>query len=269
METTGPREAGTTRFGPHELGGLGPLELEHPPGTFAPTIASRTALRAVAEHRHALRGVGIDWGCGVGGLAILAAKASGVERVVGLEQSRADVEIARANARRNGVAERCRFVVADSYVPLDAGERAELEELRRRVDFLLSNPPASAGDDGFGFRRRVLAEGRAFLRPGAPVFLSISSQYGMERIRGLEADAPGFRWRGVLVTTEPVPFDAARADLRANLAQYAAEEARGGERYDFRRPDGSALDATEALARFHATGASPLSCWQVHAFVRE
>jgi SAM-dependent methyltransferase len=261
-----------TRLGPDELGELGalaPLELAHPAGTFALTIASRTALRAVAEHRRELGGIGIDWGSGVGALAILAAKASGVERVVGLELSPADVEVARANAVRNGVAERCRFVVADSYVPLDAGERAELDALRGKVDFLLSNPPASTGDDGLGIRRRVRAEGRAFLRPGAPVFLSISSQFGMERIRGLEQDAPGFRWRGVLVTTELVPFDASRPDLRANLELYAAEEARGGRPYDFRLPAGSAGDARAALAHFHSTGASPLSRWQVHCFVRE
>jgi hypothetical protein len=258
-----------TRLGPDELGALGPLELAHPGGTFALTIASRTALRAVAEHHAELRGIGIDWGCGVGGLAILAAKAPDVERVVGLELSRADVDAACANARRNGVAERCRFVVADSYVPLDEGERAELDALRGRVDFLLSNPPASVGDDGFGFRRRVLTEGRAFLRPGAPVFLSISSQYGAERIRGLEDDAPGFRWRGVLATTELMPFDASRPDLLANLELYAAEEERGGRRYDFRLPDGRAGDARTALAHLRATGASPLSRWQVHAFVRE
>jgi hypothetical protein len=258
-----------TRLGPDELGALAPLELAHPGGTFALTIASRTALRAVAEHHAELRGIGIDWGAGVGGLAILAAKAPDVERVVGLELSSADVVVARANARQNGVAERCRFVVADSYVPLDAGERAELDALRGKVDFLLSNPPASTGDDGFGFRRRVLAEGRAFLRPGAPVFLSISSQYGDERIRGLEDDAPGMRWRGVLVSTGPVPFDLTRPDLRANVELYAAEETRGGRRYDFRLPNGGACDARTALTHFRATGASPLSRWQVHAFVRE
>lgn len=263
----GPAHPGTeTLLGPDEVGDLGPVVLRHPSGTFALTPASRIALRAVAAQRRVLSGTGLDWGAGVGGLAIVAARIPGVDEVVGLELSRTDVETARGNARRNGVEGRVRFVAADSFEPLDRADGPLVDGLRGRVDFLLANPPAAPTGDGFAFRRRILREARAFLRPGAPALVQISSQYGTARIRGLELDVPGVRWSGVVASTERVPFDLERPDLLASLELYARAEDEGGRPYAFRDPGGGALTAREALERFRAGGGSPLSRWQVHAF---
>ena len=68
------------------------------------TPASRLSLLGVAAHRALLRGVGIDWGSGCGCLAIEAARAPGVDHVVGLERDPVSVELARENAALNDVA---------------------------------------------------------------------------------------------------------------------------------------------------------------------
>lgn len=44
-----------------------------------------------------------------------------------------------------------------------------MDSLHGGVDFVLSNPPSSQGDDGFGFRREVL-RGREFLKKGGKAY---------------------------------------------------------------------------------------------------
>lgn len=254
------------------LGPLAPLWIRHPRGTFAPTPASRVSLAAIARWGELLSGIGIDWGTGTGCLALAAARLAAVERVVGLELSAANVHVARENAVRNGLKDKATFVEADSYAPREAEGRRLVAELRGRVGFLLANPPASYGDDGFSFRRIVLAGARDYLQPGASVFLSLSRQYGMERVLGLTRDAPGYEYERLLASSGRVPFDLGRADLLSSLEGYAAEEERGGLPYVFWAfPEGGADEgatsgAREALARFRADGLSPLTEWQVHLF---
>ncbi len=147
-------------------------------------------------------------------------------------------------------------------------EQRELESYRGRIDFILANPPASEGDDGFGCRRRVLKEGKDFLAEGGVVFLNISSQYGAERIDRLCQEALGFRHQGVLSSTDWVPFDLGRSDLLECLELYAAEERKGDLEFAFKAPGGgeAMIDARSALAFFHRTGEGPLTKWQVHLF---
>src|SRR5262245_45992336 len=105
------------------VGGLGELRILHPTGTFALTPASLIALHAIGKHQELLSGTGLDWGAGTGCLAIAAAKAPGVCRVVGLEISEANVAVARDNARRNDVADKVFFFLSDSYSPRDPSDR--------------------------------------------------------------------------------------------------------------------------------------------------
>ena len=251
------------------LGVLGVLTFAHPPGTFAPTPATLTALRAIALHGDRLWGEGLDWGSGVGCLAIAAARVPGVTHVLGLELVEANITAARENARENGVADRVVFIHSDSYTPFHAGDRARLEAQAGRGRFILANPPSSSPHgDGFEFRRVVMRGAGRWLAQGGVVFLSVSEQYGPERVGALEADAPGFRLDGVLASTDLVPFDMTRADLAADVETYAAEERRGGWPYVFHdaADPSSRLTAVEALDRFRATGLSPLSRWQSLCF---
>ena len=259
-------------FPPDRTNGLGALEFEHPPGTFAPTPASAISVRAICDHQELLGENGIDWGSGIGCLAIAAARIGAVRRVAGLEIEEANVRAARRNAERNGVNGRVRFLHSDSYAPFFAEDREALEDLAGRARFVLANPPASDGDDGLGFRRLVLRGARRFLAPGGVVFLNISSQYGSRRIGRLSAEVGGFLHEGVLSSTDWMPFDLMRDDLRRCLENYVAEEQRGGEAYVFgdpeRRDCEATMNAREALAAFRETGRNPLSKWQTHLFRR-
>jgi hypothetical protein len=259
-----------TTFTREMTGGLCELRLLHPPGTFAPTPASLVALEAIGKHRELLTDQGLDWGSGIGCLAIAAARVPAVQRIVGLEISDANVAIARTNAQQNGVSDKAAFVLSDSYLPRAVGDRAVLKELEGRVNFILANPPSSEGDDGFGYRRIVLRGARSYLIPGGVILLNISYQYGQRRVEGLCQDAPGFVYGGVLASTDWVPFDVNRPDLLQCLHWYAVEESRGGFNYTFRNPgagDEKAMNAQAALVHYERTGQSPLSKWQTHLFV--
>jgi methylase of polypeptide subunit release factors len=259
-----------THFGRDELGGLGAIEIAHPPGTFAITPASRIAVDAIVRHQDRLAGTGVDWGSGTGCMAIVAARIPAVQFVIGLEIVAANCEVARRNAERNVVDHKIRFLTSDSWQPYDSAERAWFDAHAGRIDFVLANPPSSSPvGDGFRFRRVVLRGARRFLRPGGVVFLNVSEQYGQQRLLRLLRDAPGFRYDGLLATTDFVPFDMRRADLVVDVETYAAAEARGDPLYTFRDPADRerVIDARAALAHYRSTGESPLSRWQMHAFV--
>lgn len=249
-------------------GGLGEIQILHPPGTFTLTPASLISIQAVVENQRLLTGRGIDWGSGTGCLAITAAKVSGVNHVVGLEISEANVSIAQENARLNSVEDKVTFMLSDSYTPFSDADRQTLETLTGQVNFILANPPSSEGDDGFGYRRIVLEGARKFLMDGGMVFLSISRQYGSRRIERLSEEIPGFVYHGILASTDWVPFDLSRPDLLHCLELYAQEEQQGGLEYTFPDPDhpDKSMNAQSALCYFRRTGVSPLTQWQTHLF---
>ena len=244
--------------------GLGEMEIKHPQGTFAVTPASLVSLKAIGIHRRHLSGNGIDWGPGSGILSITAARIEAVTKVYSLEIVPANVETARENARFNAVADKTEFFHSASFSPFDKTDGETVAALKCKVQFVLANPPSSAGDDGFDFRRRILGEAPDFLTDGGVVFLSISYQYGQRRIASLTNDAPGFTHRGVLATTDWVPFDLNRSDLLDCLRAYVQEERRGGFDYEFALPGEQADDlvnAQAAMAYYERTGESPSSKW--------
>src|SRR5437879_10060930 len=81
-------------------GALGTIEILHPARTFAPTPATLIAVEAIAEKRALLSGTGIDWGSGVGCLAIAAARIETVGSITGLEISSENLVAAHQNAAR-------------------------------------------------------------------------------------------------------------------------------------------------------------------------
>ncbi len=250
-------------------GPLGTIEILHPAGTFAPTPATLIAVEAIAEKRALLSGTGLDWGSGVGCLAIAAARIETVGSITGLEISSENLVAAHRNAARNGVAHKTAFLLSESFSPLREDDRKFLDALRGQTDFILANVPSSEGDDGFGYRRIVLRGATDFLRPDGVVFLNVSYQYGTDRVRLLTEACPSFVWDGILASTDWVPFDLSRPDLLQCLQAYAQEEQRGGLAYTFPCPEGAQekrLSAREALVRFQKTGQNPWTKWQVHLF---
>ena len=197
------------------------------------------------------------------------AKIPSVQKVVGLEISDLDIGVARANAKENCVEQKLSFFHADSFVPFDAAARKKMNQLAGQVDFLIANPPASDGDDGFQMRRNISASARKFLKPGAPVCIQVSIQYGFERVSSLANPNTGLKYERLLASTPWVPFDLGRADLRELIDQYSLYEQESGTLYQFGNPDDggvTTVDARTATRVFHKTGQSPLTKWQVHLF---
>ena len=251
------------------IGSLAPVTIRQPTGTYALTPASRITLRTIADHRELFNGVGIDWGCGTGCLAIVAAKLPAVKRVIGLDKIELNVDVAERNAIENGCSSKAVFLHSDSYLPSTAAGRKMLDELVGSLDFVVANPPASPGDDGFSFRRLVLSGARELLKDGAVALLQISIQYGTTRIERLASETPGFTHEKMVGSSDWVEFDQGRSDLRHQLEEYAIEEQRGGIKYAFgdpRRHGQSSINAREALDLFQETGVSPLTQWQVHLY---
>ncbi len=243
--------------------------LDHPEGTFALTPASHILITSILQHRQLLCGIGIDWGSGVGCAAIIAAKVADIQRIIGLEIEKANLDAAIENAKQNGVFGKVQFMLSDSYSPFDEADRVRLSELQGKVDFIVSNPPSSEADDGFSFRREVLRGAKAYLKKNGVVFLNISFQYGQKRIDRLTEEIGGLVHKGVLHSTEPVPFDLTRKDLFRCIRQYAEVEEQGGPEYAFLLPDPAvpgSLDARSAFAYYKKTGASPFTMWQTHLF---
>lgn len=257
----------TTLPGPL-MAGLGDVRIQHPPGTFALSPASLISVQAIVANQALLKGIGLDWGTGSGCLAIAAARIADVFHVAGLDISETSVAVARENASWNAVSDKTSFFVADSYSPLNCRDRRSLDSLAKRVDFVISNPPASEYGDGFGFRREVLKGARKYLAADGVVLLGGSSRYG-QRARRLCDEVPEFSYGGVISSTGWVPFDLARPDYLRYLKQYAAEEERGGLDYRFQCNAvhaGEPINARRALALFVATGIRPFMDWQMHLF---
>ena len=190
-----------------------------------------------------------------------------MEEVLGLELDPRGVAAAGENARRNGVEAKVRFVESHSYQPVSPEGRRALERFRGAADFILANPPSSSPvGDGFEVRRVVVRGAPEYLKTGGVLLLSVSTQYGAERVSGLVSAHPGFVHEGVAATTDLVPFDMERPDLRRDVLTYAREEERGGLPYAFRDPRDPEreMTAVEAWARHEADGESPLSRWQNH-----
>ena len=247
----------------NETGGLGPVELALIESGGTVTPASRLVAQAIGTHRHLFDGTGIDWGVGTGLLAILLARIDSVDSVVALEKDPDAAINARHNVRQAGMADKVDVLDADSFAAVSTRGRQVLQQLRSSTDFLLANPPASVGDDGLGWRRSVLTGATEYLRPGAPILIQISAQYGAARIRQLATES-GHTYLGLLESSDWSPFELDRDDLWQGLDDYTAEEQRGGHPYEF-GTDGS-VSAVEAMDRYRQTGEFPLTRWQVHHF---
>ncbi len=250
------------------IGDLAPVLIEHPLGTYSLTPASAVCLRAISENRECFVGCGLDWGCGTGCLGIVVSKIPAVDRVVGLELSEEDVRAAERNVGLNDVRNKMTVIRADSFEAFSSAGKEEMDLLEAGVDFIVANPPASGGDDGFQLRRVVLAGARRYLKPGGRAYLQISIQYGRSRILDLAA-AASFTYEAELASTPWVPFDQSRRDLNCQLEEYVTEEMRGGLDYTFGDPRNvgdTNINARTALNLYRETGISPLTKWQVHVF---
>jgi release factor glutamine methyltransferase len=192
------------------------------PGTRDLEPGTRDALRVV------------DIGTGSGAIAITLACERPDAEVVATDLSRAALAVARANARRHGVASRIRFLHGDLFAPLrrKAG-RATLDARRCTThappstlhaerptpsvlfDLVLSNPPyISTG---------ALARSQPEVRDHEPRLATWGGRDGLAVIRRLVAEAPAFLAPGGALMIEVGAGQAGRvARLLRESRQYEA-----------------------------------------------
>jgi 16S rRNA G1207 methylase RsmC len=166
------------------------LVLESVPGVFArrKLDAGTCALLDVLDARPsgaAPRRV-IDLGCGIGPLALWAARRGPQARVLAIDAAWLAVEMTAANARRAGLAERIEVRAADGLSGLPAPVAAEW---RASADLVLVNPPTHAPADAL---TALLAPIRSMLAPRGETFVVVNRAgraAAILRASGLEIDA--------------------------------------------------------------------------------
>eukprot|EP00466_Bigelowiella_natans_P004892 jgi/Bigna1/143262/aug1.77_g17970 len=272
------------------------LNIEATEGSFKLSPASAISLEAVKNLRRDLHGVGLDWGTGVGLLALACAQLDSVDFMYGFDIEEENIQCSIENSRKNGLGDKALFLIADSTDPFDPKEREAFRD--KRLDFVVANPPASdmATTDGFEFRsaadimaiindkkyapfRIVLRDALRHLKPGGIVALQALSYYGHDRVSSACSDnMSGYAYEGIAASTDWVSLwndEESESILKQQVSGYAQEEARGGERY-YCHPlsvedghDGALMTATETVENVIAKGLVPLGKWQVHLFRRQ
>lgn len=159
-------------------GRLGPMELRVGDATFRPsTISSLLADSLDFEPGSVV----IDVGTGSGILSIIAAKL-GASRVYGVDAAEETVEIATANARVHGVADRVEFAQGDMFGPLDPSLEADVvigdvsgipDDIASASGWFPSG--LSGGPTGAELPMRMIEESKRLLKKGGRLFLPTGS----------------------------------------------------------------------------------------------
>jgi len=155
-------------------------------------LFSQSAIRFGLDLPLAMQSAILDVGTGSGCLAIALAKELAQAEVWATDISPDALAVARENARRNGVAERIRFLQGDLFLPI-VDERDDF-------DLIVANPPyvvrselaalppevrgweplvaLDGGADGLDFYRRLLDGGPTSLRAGGWLVMEIGHGQG-------------------------------------------------------------------------------------------
>lgn len=133
----------------------------------------------------------IDIGTGSGCIAIALAKKLPEARIIGIDSSKAAINLALNNARKNGVEKNCCFLLGDLFSPI-----------KDRVDLIVSNPPyipsaeigtlqpevkdwepkaaLDGGKDGLDLIKKLLTEAPRHLKPEGRLIMEFGFGQGDE-----------------------------------------------------------------------------------------
>ena len=147
------------------------MRVSHSEDTFCNNSSQYGCLKKAIEYnKNLFYGTGIDRGCGSGCLSITAAGIKEVDLVNGLDIKRKNISISDQNALNNGVSGKTKFILSDSFFHYASVDKNRLESMKNKTYYIISNPPSSAGDDGFDYRRKVFIMDTVF-KNGGFVFL--------------------------------------------------------------------------------------------------
>ena len=159
-------------------GRFGPMELRVGEATFRPSTIS-SLLADALEFKPG--SVVVDVGTGTGILSIIAAKL-GAGKVYGVDAADETVEIATANARAHGVADRVEFAQGDMFDPL--GDDIEADVVIGDVSGIPDGIATasgwfpsglSGGPTGAELPMRMIEESKRLLKKGGSLFLPTGS----------------------------------------------------------------------------------------------
>lgn len=159
-------------------GRFGPMELRVGEATFRPSTIS-SLLADALEFKPG--SVVVDVGTGTGILSIIAAKL-GASKVYGVDAADETVEIATANAKAHGVADRVVFAQGDMFDPLDPNLEADVvigdvsgipDEIATASGWFPSG--LSGGPTGAELPMRMIEESKRLLKKGGSLFLPTGS----------------------------------------------------------------------------------------------
>jgi release factor glutamine methyltransferase len=176
------------------------LEWDLLPGVFAPVFTGASSLFA-SWVPYPVGGAFLDMGCGMGMVAVCAARA-GCASVTAVDIDGQAVANTARNALRHGVDDRLRAVRSDLFAALP-GQRFDMifwnsNFVEVDEDYPFTVPLEHAlFDPGYATHRRFLAGARHHLRPGGRLLLGFSSMGRVERIEEVAGEL-GYR-TGVLV----------------------------------------------------------------------
>ncbi len=195
-------------------GRLGPMDLTASDTTFLPSTISQL-MAAVLDVKPG--DVVIDVGCGTGVLGMIAAKL-GASKVYGVDASPDVVEVATANARAHGVADRMEFFQGDLFSPLGDDVTADviIGDVSGIPDDLAADSGWFPSKTGGGPRVRAAhphaAAGQAAPRRGRTAVPPDRDAAGRERHPRRARSAFSSL---VKLTERPIPLAGALADAKS------------------------------------------------------
>jgi release factor glutamine methyltransferase len=189
-----------------EAGGLD-LKLRVADGIFEPNLTTRMLADIIQVPRG---GRVLDLGCGVGPLAIYAAKCGAAE-VVAIDIMPEACDYARANAELNGVADRVRVMQGSLFEPV-AGQRFDLiiddvsgmAESVSRISPWYPETIPSGGPDGTQLTIDMLSRARDYLKEKGQLYFPVLSLADSQKI--LQTARAIFQNQIEFVTDKWIPF---------------------------------------------------------------
>lgn len=165
------------------------MQLKVGPGVFIPRDSSEfLAQQAIVRLKRRKGGVLVDMACGIGPVALAAAREVPSATVIGSDLSPEQIAMARANARRLGV--KVKFVSGDMFasVPKTLLGKVDVisvhppyvakKELRELPDEIVKFEPKSVlsdgSADGLFLVQASVAASRSWLRPGGSLLIEVS-----------------------------------------------------------------------------------------------
>jgi SAM-dependent methyltransferase len=183
------------------------LQLQLAASTFEPNLTTRLLAEIVPISPGARV---LDLGCGVGPIAIVAAR-KGAGEVIGVDIMPEACETARRNAALNGVDHRIRFLESNLFEQLEH-ERFDIiiDDVSGMADGVSRISPwypasiPTGGPDGTGPTIRMLEQAPDHLRPGGRLFFPVLSL--ANRAKMLETARAVFKEAVECVAQKWIPF---------------------------------------------------------------